>query len=296
MIPQHDTGSLLRAALRTNACFSLVSGLALVIAAGEVRGLLDLGPALDWVLRGIGVGLVGFAALLLSDAARPGTELRRAGVVAVACDAAWVAGSAVLVLLADLTPQGGGVVGAVALAVGVFAAVQVLGLWQLGDGSGAELEVMRAARHVATAPATAWALVSDHAAYGRIAPGLESVRVTSAPGEPLERRCVASSGASWREHCTLWTPGERFAVDVDTTDYPFPLSVMRGEWGVDPADGGTEITMRFAYRGRPGLRGALFAALLRPGFTVLVLPRILSRWQRQLEAPGPALSARARES
>jgi hypothetical protein len=63
---------------------------------------------------------------------------------------------------------------------------------------------------------------------------------------------------SWQETCTLWDDGRRFAVDVDTSDYPYPLRLMRGLWQVDPDPSGSQVTMRFAYQATPSVRGGLF--------------------------------------
>jgi hypothetical protein len=57
--------------------------------------------------------------------------------------------------------------------------------------------------------------------------------------------------------------------------------LMRGLWQVDPDPAGSRVTMRFAYRAIPSLRGGLFAIGFRALFPP-VLSRIFGGWQRSL--------------
>jgi ribosome-associated toxin RatA of RatAB toxin-antitoxin module len=149
----------------------------------------------------------------------------------------------------------------------------------------ADVEVVQAVRVLTAPPAAVWPLISDHDLYGRLAPNLSTVEVISEPGAPLRRRCVNTAGQGWSETCTLWEEGRRFAVDVDTSDYPYPLTLMRGLWQVDPHPAGSRVTMRFAYRTVPALRSGLFAIGLRVLFP-LALRRILDGWQRRATTTG----------
>jgi hypothetical protein len=105
------------------------------------------------------------------------------------------------------------------------------------------------------------------------------VHVVNRPGETLRRRCISTGGQHWEESCTLWQEGRRFAVEVDTTTYPYPLRTMRGLWQVDPHPGGSAVIMRFAYQARPTLHGGLFAIALRM-LSPWALRRILDGWRR----------------
>jgi hypothetical protein len=98
----------------------------------------------------------------------------------------------------------------------------------------------------------------------------------------LRRRCTSTGGAAWEETCTLWDDGRRFAVEVDTTDYPYPLAVMRGLWQVDRHSGGSLVTMRFAYQAEPSIAGGLFAMAFRLLYRP-VLARIFTGWQANLD-------------
>ena len=125
MDTQHES-LLLRRALRGNAVFSTLCGVALLIAGGLLEPVLGV-PSL--ALRLVGLSLLPFAFGLWQNAAR--ASVRRAEAwVAVALDLAWVAGSAALVFanLWPLSSTGTWAVLGVAEVVLVFAVLQALGL------------------------------------------------------------------------------------------------------------------------------------------------------------------------
>jgi Polyketide cyclase / dehydrase and lipid transport len=116
-------------------------------------------------------------------------------------------------------------------------------------------------RVVQTPANLVWAVVADLAGYARIAPGLSHVEILGGDREGLRRRCYDARGRGWNEVCTLWEPGHRYQMRVDTTSYPFPLRQLlrafQGTWSVDPVPGGTRITVRFDAQPRLGLLGRL---------------------------------------
>jgi hypothetical protein len=121
-----DGSGLLRRALHANAAFSLLTGLALLAGAGPVADLLGLHPAISMP---VGAGLIVFA---LSVRA---ISLLRAipdvlPVLVIAGDAAWVAGSIVVIALPGLgiTIAGTLLIAVVAEIVGGFAIAQALAL------------------------------------------------------------------------------------------------------------------------------------------------------------------------
>jgi ribosome-associated toxin RatA of RatAB toxin-antitoxin module len=119
-----------------------------------------------------------------------------------------------------------------------------------------------AADRVVQAPAElVWAVVADVAGYAQLAPGLSHVEILQGNGEGLRRRCYDARGRGWNETCTLWEPGHRYQMRVDTTSYPFPLRQLlrsfQGTWSVDPVPGGTRITVQFDAQPRLGPLGRL---------------------------------------
>ena len=121
------TDALLRRTLAVNAIFSGLSGAAMIVLSGPIDRFMGLG--LSWLLIVVGVGLLGFAALIGVNLRR--SQLNRAEAwLTVASDVSWVMGSAIIVFgFPDLLGTGGKwLVGLVAVAVADFALFQYLGL------------------------------------------------------------------------------------------------------------------------------------------------------------------------
>ena len=119
-----------------------------------------------------------------------------------------------------------------------------------------------AADRVVQAPADmVWAVVADLAGYAHLAPGLSHVEILQGDREGLRRRCYDARGRGWNETCTLWEPGHRYQMRVDTASYPFPLRQLlrafQGTWSVDPAPEGTRISVQFDAEPRLGPLGRL---------------------------------------
>jgi hypothetical protein len=279
----HQTGTWpstrrLRTALRANAVFSLATGLALLAGGWWLAGPWGLGPPAAPPL--VGAGLAVFAVLLARLAVQPAAALRRGAALVVAADAGWVLGSAALLVVARPPVPATFTIALTAAVVAALAGWQLAGLRGQRDGDPlADIEIVERSRTFAAPPERVWPLLTDHHLYGRLAPNLSSVEVISEPGRPLRRRCANSAGETWAETCTLWDDGRRFAVEVDTSDYPYPLAVMRGLWQVDPHPAGSRVTMRFGYRARPTVAGGLFAIAFRPMFPP-ALARIFDGWER----------------
>jgi Polyketide cyclase / dehydrase and lipid transport len=230
----------------------------------------------------MGAAVAAFGLLLARLAVGPARALRRWTQVVVAANGLWLAGTAVLLAVRPLPVPGVVAVVAVAVAVADLAVGQLVGLAAARpDDPFGDVEVMEAHRRFAAAPDVAWPLLTDHNLYGRLAPNLRSVQVISDPGQPLRRQCTNTAGPTWQESCTLWDDGHRFAVEVDTTAYPYPLLMLRGLWQVDPDPDGSRVTMRFAFRAQSSVQGGLFAIALRILFKP-VLKRILDGWHTRL--------------
>jgi hypothetical protein len=266
----------LRAALRANAVFSLLSGLALACGGWWYLPLLP-----------VGLAVAGFGLVVAGIAAAPANQLRRKAIPVIAADMLWVAASIIVVAEVCLPAAVAIAAGVVAVAVAVLAGWQTAGLAATRpDDPLADLDIIEASRHVPVPPHRIWPLLTDHQLYGRLAPNLSSVEVISQPGETLRRRCTSTGGQHWQETCTLWDEGRRFAVEVDTSDYPCPITVMRGLWQVDPHPQGSTITMRFALQATPTIRGGLFVLFMRLMFGP-ALARIFNGWERKARTRTP---------
>lgn len=118
---------LLRRALRGNALFSTVSGLALAAGAFAIGPRIGVEPS--WIVLLVGLGLLPFAFDLFTNAARQRVDLARAK-TAIAGDVAWVVGSIAVILIdpTGLTTAGVVTIAIVAAVVADFAMLQWLGL------------------------------------------------------------------------------------------------------------------------------------------------------------------------
>jgi hypothetical protein len=120
-----ENARLLRKALIGNALFSTLSGVTILFAQGWVLRILGLSK--DISLAILGIGLLGFAVMLVINARSQQVRTSDAWIV-VLLDLAWVLGSYVLIFVAPFSAGGKWVVGAVAELVSVFALLQFLGI------------------------------------------------------------------------------------------------------------------------------------------------------------------------
>jgi hypothetical protein len=128
---------LLRRTLWGNAVFSIASGAILAILAGPFAGAAAHAPVtvmgldLAIVLELLGLGVIGFGALCAWVASRPTLPQAWARVI-FAADLAWVAGSALVLLMPSWTTTGIAGIVVVALIVADLAILEYLGLRRLG--------------------------------------------------------------------------------------------------------------------------------------------------------------------
>ncbi len=270
----------LRSVLRANAGFATTTGLMALVATAPVARLLGIEQ--HRLVSATGAGLLLFAAVLVVASGATPQRLRTAGRWISAADAFWVAASVVVVGVADLPATGNLVIGAIAAIVGLFATVQLRAIARVeNDGPNQTVEVTRV---LDGSVDQVWPVVTDHEAYGRLAPNLSRVLPTGPNGIDLTRRCRDTRGRQWDEHCVLWQEGVKFAVAVETSadDYPYPLEYLRGEWEVQPiGNEQTEVTVRFELRPNPGPAGAAFAIAMTAG-AVPLLRRIMKGWQEMV--------------
>lgn len=123
----HDS-SFLRRSLQIDGVASGLCGVLLLASAGPLSSLMGL--AGSGIARMVGALFVVYAAALLWNGARA-TVSRGCALTAVVLNAAWVAGSAVVILDGPLTALGNLAVAAVAVAVLLFAILQAVGLARL---------------------------------------------------------------------------------------------------------------------------------------------------------------------
>jgi hypothetical protein len=253
----------LRAALLTNAMFSLGCALLLGLAPGLVGSWL--GFQSDWILRGIGLGLGLFAADLIHQTTRPRLATWRA-LYASTADLLWVVGSLVgLAVFAEALSRLG-----LATVAAVAAIVFALGVWQLwGIHCAHWMPTTRRYRHClrvqVNAPATALGeVVTRLGDIHRYMGSLQSSEILGGrqPGVGAVRQCTNHSGQSWAEECVAFEPGQSFVVRflAEAPGFPFPARAMVGGWAVTPVETGSEVMVWWELVPKP----ALLAPVLLP--------------------------------
>ena len=145
------------------------------------------------------------------------------------------------------------------------------------------MPTMTMRRHVDAPAEVVWPVVADHVGYADAAPNLSKVEVLEGRGLGMRRRCHDARGRGWSETCTLWEEGSRYRFEVDTAapDYPYPLDSLSGTWAVEPAGGGSVVSMRFDFEPRYGLLGRALAFAIRPEIRYTVR-RLFDNWEREI--------------
>jgi hypothetical protein len=116
---------LLKKALRGNALFSMLSGVAVLLANRWLVQFLGLPDKVS--LAVLGISLMVYAGILWLNARRPKIKILDAW-IAVIMDAIWAAGSYVLILAVPFSVAGKWTVALIAEVVLVFAILQWLGI------------------------------------------------------------------------------------------------------------------------------------------------------------------------
>ena len=111
----------LKRVLLTNAAFSALSGLVLILGATFLSGLF--GEAHPWIFRGIGIGLLLFAGDMLATCRSPRVSRAKALYFSYS-DLGWVLGSIALLIAAPLSAAAAAIVAGVALIVLVLGVAQ----------------------------------------------------------------------------------------------------------------------------------------------------------------------------
>jgi hypothetical protein len=278
-----DGGRLVASAVSYNALFSASSGVVLGVGAPLFSETIGLQT---WILVTIGVGLVGFAGLLLWLLA-DGDRLARGAPFVILADVAWVL--AAVVVLAGipslLAPAGQVGLAAVNVVVAVLATAQTVGLRRRGPGptTAASPVHLQVERIVPAPPEQVWAAISDAGDYGRFAPGIAHTAIVSGEQEGMVRVCRDDQGGEWAETCTLWEDGHRYRMTVDVSSYPayyrWLLHEFAQTWTVEPAPNGTRL--RLAFDGAVKL-GILGRAAVRMLGRQRRLDAILDNYEREL--------------
>ena len=289
---------LLRMALYANGAFSLLTGAACLLAPDSIARWIFASEsplfrlAAPGLVLELGIGLLVFAAFVLWTASRSVISQLTAKIITV-MDVGWVLGSAALLLFTpDLwTSAGVWTVASVAVAVGLFAMDQAIGLAVLYQGHN-KIEtkwddgrlIMTASGQTSAAPERVWSVMTDHEGYAAVADNLSKVEVLDGTGADTQRRCFDTRGRGWTENCILWDEGRAFAFRVNTEapDYPYPIAQLMGEWSLSADPEVTRIHMRFEISPKDGLLNGLMLRLMVGPFA-RTCDRLLMNWIAVME-------------
>ncbi len=299
LVDQHTPARLanqrLRNTLRCNAVTSSLGGVAALAGGNVIADLLGVDEVA--AVRAIGAGLIVFAAAVAWLAGARVRQLFRLSPLITAADVVWVLATLATIAAGWYRAAGVVVLAIVGSTVGLLAARQwfslrrsrslAVGYVDAIDENPPD-EVVHVERVLAADVATVWGIITDHELYGHLAPNLSRVEAIAENGPGLQRSCANRKGATWHETCTLWDGQHRFEIAVDTSNYPYPLAIMRGAWSVVPTgDGRSLVAMDFRFRPRATISGRAFAAALHGAFP-LVLRRILRGWEGEAAARSAA--------
>lgn len=275
----------LRTALRANAAFSATSGLTALLWAHPLADWM--GGFSPWILLALGPGLLLFAVILLLEARRARPVPSAALAISIA-DLAWVAGSAVLLIVAGHALSAGGawtviVVALVVLALATWQLAGLRGLTRNTRGRTAARSAFAIHQEVAASPGAIWSVIRQLDRIGEFYSALRSVEVTGGLSDgthgdmPARRTCENHKGERWSEEVAALDDEKRelsLRFDSEAPGFPFPMHPMYGGWTVRRVSGKTCVTVWYEFTMKWGLLGELMAPLLADKFRPVMLDTI----------------------
>jgi len=259
-------GTTLRTALLSNALFSTISGLTFVMLSHSVAQWIGIGTPI--IYRGIGIGLLGFAAFVAWTGIRKPINTSWAALISIA-DFGWVAGTLVLVALSfEALEPGGMLLLVIAANVLFFGLRQLQGISRVYAVSGKEhTHRLCVAVDTPASPDEIWPIIADLPSIGLYSPNLAQVilRDGAEPGVDAVRQCTDVDGKTWGEYCKRLDPQARhveFEFLADEPGFPYPFKTMSGGWDVQPNSAGSTVTIWFEVTPKYGIAHPIILALM----------------------------------
>lgn len=281
------SSSLLRLALIFNLAFSALCASALLLVGPMIAQTLGGFP--NWIMTGLGVGLVCFVALIALALAR--LRIGLALIISV-LDLLWVAGTLPLLAVPSLlTGLGAGIVLAVGTVVGLAGVMQLRGIHAMLCVDGGLANTFRhcVVMKSKMEPDELWAVVRKLGSISLYSEAVKSSRLENS-GEPehgIVRVCTNNNDQSWSEEVITIDDEShslllRFCSEAD--DFPFPFAEMSGGWTVKPTpEGGSLVEIWWQVRPRQRYFGWLVLAL-----ATIPLDRDIRRTIAAMEVGGTA--------
>jgi len=273
----------LNLALRLNAVFSMFTGIILALFPQTVATLFGIEIIAPFWL--IGIGLMLFSTTVYVVSRQLPIHLIYVFVI-ILLDIGWVIGSLAIIVfgLFGISTVGHFAIAGIGLIVLSFAVHQSYALMHIhSTGNSATRKAFRFTRSVNSDRDTVWKVISDLNNYHNIAPNIDETHIVTGEGEGMVRSC-SSNGNSWSETCTVWEPGRKYSFLIDTSapDYPYPLQLLQGTWGVNSSsDGKVDIEMLFEFEYKHPLQALFIHPFMGSWFTS-VCNELLDNWEREI--------------
>lgn len=277
---------ILKLALRSNAIFSLVTGLLLTVASAQTADLF--GVRLSWPFLTLGVSLLFFAVVVFLVSSQQPIHALYSFLISI-MDFMWVLASVFIIVLDPygISDTGNLLIAAVAFAVLCFAIAQSYGITKLDLNASTGRKELRFEREVPFHKREVWDLISDVGNYHHVAPNIDNVDIVSGDKQGMVRKCSKDKG-SWTEKCIKWMEGEEFSFKVNTSapDYPFPLRFLKGTWSVESLSSSeSRIKMLFEFEYKKNVFNLLLHPLMAPNFRGIA-EKLLDNWEMKLKSEG----------
>ncbi len=102
---------------------------------------------------------------------------------------------------------------------------------------------------------TIWDILTDTEGFAEVAPDINRVELVSGEAKGMVRRIHHKSGRSWEEECKEWEPHSLFSMQVDTANYPLPVSYMRRITSIEQKQKNIVLKIRYEYTPKYGPLG-----------------------------------------
>lgn len=270
----------LQKALSTNAIFSVISGLALILFHNSIAKIFEVNNSnVFWVI-GIGLLLFSLSIFIEIKKQRPKSVKK-----IILQDYIWVIGSIILLIFKpfSISNIGNSTITVIALAVLFMAINQSKALAQTKQSGKKGDKLLVFKRTVKAPKSKVWKVISDVENYHQVAPNIDQVQIISGKEEGMVRSCSHGKN-SWTETCSIWKEEETFSFIVNTSapDYPYPLSFLQGTWNITELDSlHTEIEMIFEFTYKNKMLN-LMHPIMKMKFKK-VSNELLDNWQEKIE-------------
>ena len=271
----------LQITLLSNALFSLLTGLSLIIFHSTIAGWFgNQNTIVFWV---IGIGLLFFSYSVFIQIKSPKAH---AVFYIIIQDIIWVLASVVILLINpfNIPIPGNQIIALVAFVVLSFGVGQSLGLAQMDRIKEKGIKRITSERVINAIKEDTWKVISDVSNYHKVAPNLDHVEILSGERKGMIRRCSYKKD-SWTEVATLWEEGEKFSFQVNTKaeDFPYPIKYMKGTWKVEEiSENQTKITLMFDFTYKRKIQNILIHPFMKKGYNK-ICEELLDNWQNRLE-------------